>query len=596
MANTAVNLTTLDFDDIKTNLKTYLQTQSRFQDVDFEGSNINVLLDVLSYNTYLNTFYTNMVASEMFLDTAQRRDSVISHAKSLNYVPRSFRSAKAYVDISITPTTSANTVALVKGVTLTSKVGSNTFTFSVPETQILTSTNNTFVASNVAIYEGSYLIDTYVMDYSATNQQFLITSEVVDTDSITVNVYEDAGTTVREYTVGTSLFGLTSTSQVCFLQSAPAEKYELKFGDNLIGRRPQDGSVIQITYRTSSGELANGAQTFSIDTTIDGHANVSVTTAQTASGGIINEGTESIRFNAPRFFQTQERAVTAQDYKTLLFTRFPEITAVNVYGGEDAVPPRYGKVLMSVDVADADGVPEYKKNEYIAYIRDRCSLSIDPLIVDPTFMHVDVTTKVRYDANATLQTQQDIQSLAAAQIIAYNTTYLDDFNVTLRFSKLSSQIDSADTSILSNDLIVRPYITFNPTSGIAYRNIISFGNAIRQQADVGRYALYTDEQAVSSSTFTYGGISGATLEDDGSGIIRIVLSKPQSYTILKENIGTVDYTTGDINIQGLIVDSYDGDGIRVYIVPSEKDVVATRNVVMGIRSSDIHITMSPERL
>jgi len=258
----------------------------------------------------------------------------------------------------------------------------------------------------------------------------LLASEVIDTDSISVTVSEDAGTTLREYTVGTSLFGLTSTSQVCFLQAAPYEKYEILFGDGLLGRKPQNGSMVTITYRTSSGELANGANRFSIDTSVDGHSNVSIRVLTTATGGSVSESTESVKFNAPRFFQTQERAVTVQDYKTLLFTKFPEITSVNVYGGEDAIPPRYGKVLIAIDVANADGVAEFQKNEYINYVRDRCSLSIDPIIVDPLFMSVDLTVKVRYDANATLLSQSDIQSLVASTIIDFNTLNLDDFAVT----------------------------------------------------------------------------------------------------------------------------------------------------------------------
>lgn len=596
MANTAVNLVGLDFDELKTSLKEYMRAQGRFQDVDFEGSNVNVLLDVLAYNTYLNTFYTNMVASEMFLDTAQRRDSVISHAKSLNYVPRSFRSARAYVDITVKPVTPANTVVLAKGITLTSKVGSNTFTFSVPQTQIITSSNNTFVASNVAIYEGSYISESFIVDYSTDNQKFVLASEVIDTDSITVMVSEDAGTTLREYTVGTSLFGLTSTSQVCFLQAAPYDKYEVVFGDGSIGRRPQNGSMVTITYRTSSGELANGASRFSVDTSIDGHSNVSLTVLASATGGSINESTDSIKFNAPRYFQTQERAVTTQDYKTLLFTRFPEITSVNVYGGEDAVPPRYGKVLIAVDVANADGVAEYQKNEYQNYVRDRCSLSIDPVIVDPQFMYVDITGKVRYDANATLLSQTDIQSLVVSAIVDFSTKYLNDFDVTMRTSKLSTTIDAVDPSILSNDLYIRPYINITPIPGSSYRNTIVFGNAIRQQADVGRYPKYVDEQSVSSSTFTYQGVGGVSLEDDGAGGLQIVRATPNSYSVIKTGVGSVNYATGEVNITGLIVDSYDGNGINLYIVPAEKDVVASRNVVLQIKSADIHITTSPERL
>lgn len=594
-ANTIVELTSLDFDDLRTSLKTYLKTQNRFQDMDFEGSNIAVLLDVMAYNTYLNTFYTNMVASEMFLDTSQRRDSIISHAKSLNYLPRSFRSSKAYVNLTITPATPANTVVVNKGTSFTSKVGANTFTFTIPETRILTSTNNTFTATDVAIYEGPYITDTFVMDYTVASQQFILSSEVVDTDSVAVQVIEDSGTTTLDYVVGTSLFGLTSSSQTCFLQASKQEKYELLFGDGTIGRRPQNGSIINVSYRVSSGELGNGASLFSVDTSIDGHSNVVVATIQPSSGGIISESDESIRFNAPRYFQTQERAVTVTDYKSLLFARFPEITSVNVYGGENATPPRYGKVLVSVDVVDADGVPEYKKNEYLQYVRERCSLSIDPVFVDPSFMYIGVVCNVRYNANATVLTQQDIEASVVASILKYSNDSLNDFSVTLRSSNISRQIDSADRSILSNDLTVKPYIMIVPSTGVSYRNEIAFGNALRQRSLTSIPSLVT-EQAIFSTTFTYQGTDGASLLDNGQGVLQIVLVSPTSILTLKDNVGTVNYQTGRVNITDLLVSSFVGNGIKIYVNPASGDVVATNNLIMRIDAADIDVTVTPERI
>lgn len=592
MANTAVNLTTLDFDTLKTNLTEYLRTQNRFQDIDFEGSNINVLLDVLSYNTYMNSFYLNMVAGEMFLDSAQKRDSVVSHAKALNYVPRSFRSSKAYIDLTVSPTTAVNTVVVPKGTSFTGKVGANTFTFSIAETRILTSSNNTFTAANVAIYEGQYVTDAFLMDYS-TPQRFVLTSEAIDTDSISVNVVENDAS--MSYVIGTSLLNLTSTSQVCFLQAAENQKYEVLFGDGTTGRKPQNGSTIYVNYRVSSGELGNGASIFSPDAAIDGHANVVVGTVQSASGGNISEDIESIRFNAPRFFQTQERAVTSTDYKALLFSRFPEITAVNVYGGENATPPRYGKVMISVDVADADGVPEYKKNEYMLYIRERCSLSIDPVFIDPTFLYIDVTAAVRYNALVTTLSQQDIETLAINAIITYSDSQLDDFSVKLRSSKISSAIDESDDSILSNDITVRPYIMVIPSTGVSYRQEIDFGNPLRP------YTLTTspshiNEQALTSSYFTYQEVDKCILVDNGSGVLQIAYPTASTVTVLKDNVGTIDYTTGRVNITDLLVSNFEGNGIKLYITPLNGDVTAKNNLIMKINPSDLHITVTPERI
>lgn len=594
MANTAVNLTSLDFDQLKLSLIDYLRTQSKFQDIDFEGSNINVLVDLLAYNTYLNTFYTNMIGSEMFLDSAQKRNSVVSHAKALNYVPRSFRSASARVDLVIQPTTTANSVVISKGTSFTAKVGSNNFTFSVPDTKILTSTNNTFTAANVAIYEGQYVSDAFIMDYSTT-QRFVLSSEAIDTDSISVTVKEDAGTTSVEYLVSSSLFGLTSTSKACFLQAAENQKYEILFGDGRIGRRPQNGSTIIVEYRVSAGELGNGASVFSVDSTIDGHSNITVSTVSAASGGQINEDVESIRFNAPRYFQTQERAVTVSDYKALLFSRFPEITAVSVFGGEAASPPRYGKVFVSVDVADADGVPDFKKNEYLQYVRERCSLSLDPIFIDPQFLYIRVGTNVRYNALVTTFTQQDIETLVKTAVINYSEQNLNDFNVTIRGSNVSRAIDLADSSILSNDLVLNPYILIVPTTGVSYRRELLFGNELRRRTLSASPSL-ASEQAVYTSTFTYRGTERARLLDNGLGSLQVVYITSTAITVLQENVGTVDYTTGSINLTNFTVDAYDGNGIKIFIRPLTGDIVATNNLVMRIDPADIVIQTTPERI
>jgi galactitol-specific phosphotransferase system IIB component len=465
----------------------------------------------------------------------------------------------------------------------------------VPETRVITSSNNVFVAANVAIYEGQYIADTYVMDYSTPNQRFVLSSETVDTDSISVSVLEDSGSTTLQYTTATSLFGLVSTSQVCFVQAAENEKYEILFGDGLIGRKPKNASTIVVSYRVSSGELGNGASTFAPDTKIDGHADVEVTVLQTASGGSVGEDNESIRFNAPRFFQTQERAITTTDYKTLLFARFPEITAVNVYGGETASPPRYGKVLVSIDVRDADGVPEFKKNEYLQYIRERCSLSIDPVFIDPSFLYLDVTVNVRYNALATVLSQQDIESRVKYQVIQYSSNNLDDYDVIARSSNISKSIDAADQSILSNDLIINPYILIVPTTGVSYRSEIAFGNKLRQRTATNIPSLIS-EQALYSSLFTYQGTTGASLLDDGNGVIRVVQVTPTNIYTLKDNVGTVDYATGKINITNLLVQAYEGLGIQIFVNLYSGDVVATNNLIMKIDPADIHITVTPERI
>jgi len=287
MANTSVSLVGLDFETIKTNLKNYLKSSSSpFQDVDFEGSNINQLLDVLSYNTYLNSYYLNMVGSEMFLDTAALRDSAVSHAKELNYVPRSFRSAEAQISFTITPSTSVSALIVPKGTSFTSKVGSNNYSFTTNESSVLTLSNNVFTA-NLTVYEGSFVTDSFIYDSSNTSQRFVLTNSTVDTRSITVVVVEDNGANTLVYTRTSSFLGLTGNSQIYFLQAAENSQYEVIFGDGIVGRQPKSGSGVSVEYRVCNGELPNGARTFDVDGSISGQSNVSSIT--TISNSIISD-------------------------------------------------------------------------------------------------------------------------------------------------------------------------------------------------------------------------------------------------------------------------------------------------------------------
>lgn len=596
MANTSLNLTTLDFDEIKSNLKAFLKTKPQFNYVDFEGSNINVLLDVLSYNTYLNAFYLNMVASEMFIDSAQLRESIVSHAKALNYVPRSFRSAMALVNIQITPASNTVTSVTIPARTeFLSRVGSNTFVFSTTEDIVLTSTNNVFNVSNVAIYEGLMTQDTFVVDTSNTSQRFVLTNPNIDTRSLQVLVSENSGQNVYSYQVRSSLFDVSSNTAMCFVQAAENDCYELIFGNGISGRPPGDGALVLTQYQVSSGELPNGASEFSPTSTISGHSNVIVTTVASATDGAIHESTDSIRFNAPRFYQTQERAVTANDYRVMLQVTFPEITAINVYGGEDADPPRYGTVVIAATVAGSSFIPEHKKKEYTDYIKRRASLSSDPVFVEPAYLDVDVDVDVRYNLGATTKTAFDIETAVRGAIASYSASSLEDFDVTLRYSSLVKAIDGADSSIISNDLYVKPYVSFVPTLNETQTHTLKFYNEFRRLPYSDRVHVYEDEHTIRSTPFVYEG-SLCTLEDDGLGNLRLVQVSGTNHLVAAESVGSVDYTNGVVTITNLKVSSYQGSKIKVYAVPLSRDLQANRNQVMRINDIDVNINILAERI
>lgn len=595
MANSSINLVDLDFNALKSSLKSHLTSQARFQDYNFDGSNINVLLDILTYNSYLNTFYMNMVASEMFLDSAQLRDSIVSHAKELNYLPRSFRSAQANVNIAITPSTAVTSVVIPAQTGFTSRVGSNTFNFVTKDAiAITTSSNGVFYANDTVLYEGSYVVDTFVKNDIQENQRFVLTNPNIDTTSIEVSVSENSGANVYTYVPAYSLFGVTSNSYVFFVQPAENELYEITFGDNISGRAPLNGAVVDVQYRVCNGELPNGADTFVNNTSIDGHANVSITLNTEALNGAISESNTSIKFNAPRSFQTQERAITESDYETLLTREFPEIQAISVYGGEKEDPPQYGKVFISIDVANSDGIPDVKKSIYKNYLKDKVSLGITPEIVNPSFIYLNVVTNVYYNYNITTLSENQLSTKVLTQINNYNNTYLNKFNANFRYSNFVASIDDSDPCVINNDTTVTPYYLLVPKTGIDTSFSFSFNAQILVTSPSSTSHPLTADRGVYSTSFIKDGLS-CQLEDDGIGNIRITrFTSDTHYEIAK--IGTIDYTTGSIVISNFNVSSFSGSGIKIYVRTVEKDYSTSLINILKIKPEDMTVAMVPKKI
>lgn len=604
MANGSINLVNLDFENLKTSLKNYLSSQSQFADYDFEGSNINVLLDLLSYNTYMNSFYLNMVASEMFLDSAQLRDSIISHAKELNYLPRSFRSARAAINLTITPSDpTISTVTLSRGTSFTSKVGSNTFTFSVPDNIVLTSTSGVFTANSLDIYEGSFVTDVYIYNSSAERQRFIVSNPTIDTTSLRLYVTEDNGSQVHIYEQRTSYLNVTPSSKVFFLQASENDTYEIIFGNGTFGRRPKDSAVISAVYRVCNGELPNGCALFSADSSIDGHSNVSVSTVESAYGGMVHETSQSIKTNATRFFQTQERAVTASDYKTLLQLNFPEIISSSVYGGESVVPPQYGKVVVSLNISGQDKASDSQKNVYRDFLKEVTPLSIDPVFIDPEFLNVEVESHVKYNLNTTSLSNEDVVSLAKTKIRLYNETNLNRFSVKLRLSNLSTDIDSIDNSILSNQTSLRVYKDIIPNTSRDFLNtfVIKFNNQLLSPTHFSTNALTGEpNHIIQSSSFDFEGTEGersrCIFEDDGRGKINIVLFGDPTHPIVTRNVGTVDYSTGIVTINKVKIPYFYGNSVKVFAKLNVSDPEGKFNDILRIRDGDIIVRAIGERV
>lgn len=624
MANSSIVLTQLDFDSYKDSLKTFLKSQDRFKDYDFDGSNLSVLLDVLSYNTYQNAFYLNMISNEMFLDSAKLRDSVISHAKELNYLPRSFRSSSAVIKLVITSADAAKrSIVIPKGTSFTSRVDDFTYNFSTTENYVITNrtpsgSNFVYQSEAIRVYEGNYLSDTYTVNYDRP-LNYKISNKRVDLESLLVTVFEDNGTTVQTYKRATSLFGHDGNSKVFFLQPGIGDTYEVVFGDGVVGRKPKNNSVCIIEYRTCNGELPNGAFKFINTARIDNEPNVVIETITAATDGAVAEDLNSIKYNAPRAFTTQERAVTSEDYENLLKANFPEINAVVAYGGEDANPPQYGRIFLSIDLDEVDGLPKIKEAEYKRFLRSRSSVAIEPLFVSPDYTYLYVNTNIKYNINLTGLNPEDIRTNVIDSILNHASINLNNFGRTLRYSRFIRDVDAAETSIISNETqvelvkyltpVLSTTVTSTPTStsgslvSLATSGVVSSGqnvtidfkNPLRNDVPgKGAEHLIGDIHIVSSSTFTYNGLANCRLEDNGDGIMRIInTSGTQHRTIL--DIGTVDYDTGIIRIDNFNITNYTGTSLKVYAKPRNLDITSSQNVILNILENDVDVTIEQIR-
>jgi len=583
----------LEFESIKSNLKSYLSSQSYFRDYNFDGSNMNVLLDVLSYNTYYNNIYLNHVASEMFLDSAQVRDSVYSHAKKLNYLPTSYRSSVAYANVQITPGDNPHSINIPRLTKFTSTVGSNTYTFSTNSAMSVYS-NNSYLAANIALYEGEIVTEFY--ETNSTSNTFYISNYDVDTTSISVSVRtSNTNTTNTEWTRANTLFNVGSTSNVFFVQAAANGSYELVFGNDTFGRKLTDGNIIEATYRISSGAEPDGANAFISAGAISGYSTVAATVVERASGGQEYQSLDDIKFAAPRALTTQERAVTANDYKTLVQNEFGDITDMNVYGGDEANPPQFGKVILVAASNTYNTLPAFRKQEIIDFINPKSPLTIEPVMQDPTFLRIEVNSKVTYNMNETSSSMNGVQTIIDSAISTFNTNNLGKFNKTFRQSKLIEKINESDTSILSNSIQTRMIKEINPILNQGFTDTVSFFNPLRPDNPVtvaqGASLPYS-EPAIESGLFTFNSTSGASFRDDGDGSIQIVVANTSALTILNANVGEVDYATGNVTFSNVTVNAIaTGTTIKIYARSEDADIAGKLNDLIEIKTDDTTVTV-----
>jgi hypothetical protein len=603
-ANTALQVTSLDFDTIKASLKQYLKNQSVFTDYDFESSNMNVLLSVLAYNSYMNSFYLNMVASEAFLDTAQMRNSVVSHAKLLNYTPNSYTSPKATVSIDITSNQTYDTFIIPKGTQFSGSNANNKFTFVTDKVYTASATSTSFTIDDIDLYEGTYVTDSFVTNSTIENQRFAISNPNCDTSSLTVTVYENNGSDVLAYTQATTFDGVTDESQVFFVQ-AYENGFEIVFGDDVFGRKPQDGAVVSALYRVTNGADGNGIERFTLDQDLGaingGSVSVDITTVDASTNGAVSESIESIRYRAPRYFSTQGRAITTDDYKTLILNTFSDIKSVAVYGGETITGSvQYGSIILSPLTYSGTALSTPRKQDLKDFISQKMTLGLVPEVIDPDFLYLFMNIDVLYNANRTNKSPSVLETNIISAITDYNTNYLQDFAIAFRQSKFLQLMQQVDASIIS----VRPEIYMQKTVTPELRKSVAvtykFNNAIVpgtiqstpfQSATDGLSYTLTDYNP-NNDTFVKG-TDGFTIKNTAN-YLYLSLFDPasQGYT----RIGTIDYETGTIAIAELSINSFLEDaGIILTCQPASQDISGMNNDLVEIDLQQTTITVTANR-
>ena len=601
MANTTISVANVEFAAIKTSLKTYLSSQSRFNDYDFEGSNISVLLDVLAYNTYMNNFYLNMVASESFIDSAQLRDSGISHAKTLSYVPRSYTSSKAVIDLQIYPTGNPATVVVPKYTEFTSSIDNVTYSFTTDSVLSVSADEaGTYRANNVSLYEGDIVSELYTANTSNPSQKFAFSNKDIDVSSLTVKVVASStDSSNSEYVRASTVVGLDGSSNVYYIVPALNDKYEIQFGDGVLGRALDNGNIVQATYRRSSSSAADGVSSFSLSGDIQGYSNVAIFVRQRSQGGSQSESIESIKFNAVKSLSIQDRTVTTTDYQTLILQQFPDIESINVFGGEELDPPRYGRVAISVDLKNADGVSLTRQREIETFVKSRAPLTTVPIIITPEFLYVNIATEVIYNPNVTTLSPVEIQSLVSAAISTFAVESINGFSGKCRTSKLVTTIDNASPSILNNNTTLTLQRNIVPELNATQNFRLDFANEILQESSTSISTVFVDgTPPIRSSTFVYNGLTACSLSDDGEGTMMIVRDVIDggvvSRSIVVRNAGTVDYAKGIVNITSLKVSSHTGSAINVIANPKSRSVSSSKNIILQYLAPSL-ITITTER-
>jgi hypothetical protein len=576
----------LDFDLVKENLKLFLRNQPEFNSYDFEGSALTILLDILAYNTTYNASYLNMALNESFIDSASKRSSLVSLAKALGYTANSVRSAVARLNIQITlPITSTNNIlTLPRGTIFNGIVEDTDYQFTtLTDYSVVKNTEGKFLFENVDVYQGVLINNTYTTTPSS---KYVIPSTNVDLTSLTVLVREsNSSSETVKFTRAEDLFRVKPTDAIYFVKQRDDLFYEVFFGSDGIGRALINGNVVRLEYLESAGDVANGANQFVYQSGFRSDGVLEVETVQAAVGGTAEESIESIRFNAPRAYVTQNRAVTAADYENLLLANYPIIESIHAWGGQDNIPKVFGKVFIC---AKPRGGTKFSTSEKMSMekslINSRGVVSINPVIVDPMYMNIELSCNVYYNLNATKWTEGQLQTLVQNKIIEYGTT-LNKFDSVFRYSKLTSLIDSVDTTgIVSNSVSFRIRCPMDPlyNSNVQYKLIT--GNPI------------TPGTFYSTRFYIVDFTDRVYIKDNSSGVLELYSEDVDGVPTYQRDIGVVDYSSGTWDIKSLVINNLHDPILEFVFIPKSNDVVSNRNILVTLPSDTVTVNMIADNI
>lgn len=598
MTTPTLKVDDLNFESIKDNLKSFLRQQDQFLDVNFDASGINILLDVLAYNTYYNSTYLNLAATENFLATAQRRNSVVNLARSLNYTPRSRTSSRVIGTITATATGSPAVVDLPKFTRFESIVDGVTFNFLTADPYTLFNTSgNQYVDNNLLLIEGRFVSERYVYNPNDPDQRFLLNNANADTSTLVVRVQQSAAdTTTRVFLNPKNIVEVTGTTLAYFLEEVEDGKYEVFFGDNVIGRELEPGNVIYFDYIVSEGINGNGISTLNFISTVAGISSARFVANEPSAGGDERESVNRIKFNAPKAYTAQNRTVTAEDYLSLVLQQ-PNVGSASVWGGEDNDPPQFGRVFIAVRPVTGTSLTQFEKTNLIdTIIKPKKILTVQTTIVDPEFTFIILTANVKFDPRLTTLTRESLRSLVISTIKKYNDDDLDQFSRYFRYSKLSKLIDNTERSILNNTIRTRLRKEIPVQLGTNVRYEIKFSNPINNSTR-GRPVSFPFGvlSQISSNSFTFNGLPNCFLEEN-NGFIRVFRIVRTDIVGVAQNIGTIDYTTGKIILTDFNPNSFADGGttLRITANPGELDLLPLRDQILTILDEDITVNLQDD--